>query len=86
MIEGYGNNPEDGVEGMRYKNTIGSYSHGPVLKNQNIAKAIAKMIVANHKKRIGQPVQWAHIKIRHSVNANNKITANKSTLVRELLH
>ena len=57
MIEGYGNNPEDGVEGMRYKNTIGSYSHGPVLKNQNIAKAIGKMIVANHKKRIGQPVQ-----------------------------
>ena len=55
MIEGYGNNPEDGVEGMRYKNTIGSYSHGPILKNQNIAKAIANMIVKNHKARMGQP-------------------------------
>lgn len=55
MIEGYGNNPEDGVEGMRYKNTIGSYSHGPILKNQNIAKAIANMIVKSHKARMGQP-------------------------------
>ncbi|MFC6323749.1 type 1 glutamine amidotransferase [Companilactobacillus baiquanensis] len=52
MIEGYGNNPEDGVEGMRYKNVIGSYSHGPILKNENIARAIADKIIKSHKERM----------------------------------
>ncbi|ANK60722.1 type 1 glutamine amidotransferase [Loigolactobacillus backii] len=51
MIEGFGNNPEDHVEGMRYKNTIGSYSHGPILKNINVADAIAKMIIQNYQAR-----------------------------------
>ncbi|WP_225048364.1 type 1 glutamine amidotransferase [Lacticaseibacillus kribbianus] len=45
MVQGYGNNPDDGVEGMRYKNTFGSYSHGPLLRNENIARAIAKLIL-----------------------------------------
>lgn len=52
MIEGYGNNPEDKAEGMRYKNTIGSYSHGPILKNENIAKAIANKIIHSHQDRL----------------------------------
>jgi len=52
MIEGYGNNPEEGNEGMRYKNTIGSYSHGPILKNENVARAIADKIVISHKERM----------------------------------
>ncbi|WP_334329443.1 type 1 glutamine amidotransferase [Companilactobacillus sp. HBUAS59699] len=52
MIEGYGNNPEDGNEGMRYKNTIGSYSHGPILKNENVARAIADKIIISHKERM----------------------------------
>lgn len=55
MIQGYGNNPEDGVEGMRYKNTFGSYAHGPILKNANIAKAITQLIIQNHEARVGQP-------------------------------
>ncbi|MQS52650.1 type 1 glutamine amidotransferase [Companilactobacillus mishanensis] len=54
MIEGYGNNPEDKAEGMRYKNTIGSYSHGPILKNENIAKAIAEKIITAHKERMAE--------------------------------
>ncbi|MFD1429167.1 type 1 glutamine amidotransferase [Lacticaseibacillus mingshuiensis] len=54
MVEGYGNNPEDGVEGMRYKNTIGSYAHGPILRNENIAKAITEMIIKSHDERVGQ--------------------------------
>lgn len=28
---GFGNNGEDGTEGVRYKNVFGTYSHGPVL-------------------------------------------------------
>ena len=31
MIKGYGNNGEDGTEGVRYMNVFGTYSHGPVL-------------------------------------------------------
>lgn len=33
MVEGYGNNDEDQVEGVIYKNTFGSYFHGPLLVN-----------------------------------------------------
>jgi Predicted glutamine amidotransferase len=54
MIEGYGNNPDEKQEGMRYKNTIGSYSHGPILKNENVARAIADKIIVSHQERMAQ--------------------------------
>lgn len=47
MISGYGNNPQDGVEGLQYKQTIGSYSHGPLLKNVNVAQALVDQIINN---------------------------------------
>ncbi len=31
VLAGYGNNGEDGTEGVHYKNVFGTYSHGPVL-------------------------------------------------------
>ena len=38
VVKGYGNNGEDGFEGAVYKNSIGSYFHGPLLpKNPAIA-------------------------------------------------
>ncbi|OGC57158.1 hypothetical protein A3H26_02405 [candidate division WWE3 bacterium RIFCSPLOWO2_12_FULL_36_10] len=38
VITGYGNNSEDGYEGVLYKNSIGTYLHGPVLsKNPHLA-------------------------------------------------
>lgn len=38
VIKGHGNNGEDGMEGAIYKNSIGSYFHGPLLpKNPHIA-------------------------------------------------
>lgn len=38
VIKGYGNNGSDGFEGAVYKNSIGSYFHGPLLpKNPEIA-------------------------------------------------
>jgi CobQ-like glutamine amidotransferase family enzyme len=38
VVRGAGNNGKDGTEGTRYKNTIGSYFHGPVLpKNPRLA-------------------------------------------------
>lgn len=56
MVEGFGNNPEEGVEGVRYKNTFGSYSHGPLLRNLNVAKAFADMIEARHEQRLNVAV------------------------------
>lgn len=54
MIEGYGNNPQDKVEGLHYRNLIGSYSHGPLLKNTNVANAIIKTILERHERRLAQ--------------------------------
>jgi lipid II isoglutaminyl synthase (glutamine-hydrolysing) len=43
VINGYGNNGEDGTEGFLYKNSIGTYSHGPILpKNPEIADYLIK--------------------------------------------
>lgn len=40
---GYGNNGEDKTEGARYKNSFGSYLHGPILpKNPNFADHLIK--------------------------------------------
>ena len=43
ILQGCGNNGEDGTEGVRYKNVFGSYSHGPILpKNPEFADFILK--------------------------------------------
>ncbi|MGN1419994.1 MAG: type 1 glutamine amidotransferase [Eubacterium sp.] len=48
IIKGYGNNGEDGTEGVRYKNTFGTYSHGPVLpKNPQLADLLISKAVEN---------------------------------------
>ena len=54
MIEGYGNNPQDHVEGLRYRNFIDSYSHDPLLKNCNFANEIVQMIITRHQVRTGK--------------------------------
>ena len=41
-------NGEDGTEGVRYKNTFGTYSHGPVLpKNPQLADLLISLAVKN---------------------------------------
>lgn len=48
MIKGYGNNGEDKTEGVRYKNTFGTYSHGPVLpKNPEFADLLISKALEN---------------------------------------
>lgn len=43
VITGFGNNGEDKTEGILYKNTFGTYVHGPVLpKNPLLADEIIK--------------------------------------------
>ncbi len=54
VIKGYGNNGEDGTEGVVYKNAIGCYLHGPLLpKNPQIADwLIAKALEVKYRKEI----------------------------------
>ncbi|MBO5494109.1 MAG: glutamine amidotransferase [Eubacterium sp.] len=48
VIKGNGNNGEDGTEGVRYKNTFGTYSHGPVLpKNPELADLLISKALEN---------------------------------------
>lgn len=48
VIKGCGNNGEDGTEGVRYKNTFGTYSHGPILpKNPDFADLLISKAVEN---------------------------------------
>jgi len=54
VIKGYGNNGNDGYEGMVYKNAIGCYYHGPFLpKNPEIADfLITRIIEVKYKQKI----------------------------------
>ncbi len=48
VIQGYGNNGEDGTEGAFYQNAIATYSHGPLLpKNPFIADWLIKVALQN---------------------------------------
>lgn len=48
VIKGAGNNGEDGGEGARFKNCIGTYLHGPILpKNPQLADFIISTALAN---------------------------------------
>lgn len=48
VIKGAGNNGQDGLEGARYKNVIGTYLHGSLLpKNPNIADFLIEKAVIN---------------------------------------
>ena len=43
VVKGFGNNGEDGTEGVRYKNVYGTYSHGPLLpKNPALCDEILR--------------------------------------------
>ena len=45
VIEGNGNNGKDKTEGFRYKNTIGTYLHGPLLaRNNNLCNDLLNKI------------------------------------------
>ena len=44
VLAGYGNNGEDGTEGVRFKNVFGTYSHGPLLpKNPALCDTILQI-------------------------------------------
>ncbi|MBI2025799.1 MAG: cobalamin biosynthesis protein CobQ [Candidatus Levybacteria bacterium] len=55
VIKGYGNNGEDGYEGAIYKNSFGTYLHGPILPKNPIFSdyLIQKALEVKYKKIIG---------------------------------
>ncbi|PIS21542.1 glutamine amidotransferase [candidate division WWE3 bacterium CG08_land_8_20_14_0_20_41_15] len=55
VIHGFGNNGEDKTEGAVYKNSIGTYLHGPLLpKNPHLADLLIEKAL---KKKYGKPVE-----------------------------
>lgn len=53
---GHGNNDDDRVEGARYKNVVGTYSHGPLLsKNPEVADWLLARALERRTERTGTP-------------------------------
>ena len=54
VLKGYGSNAEDGQEGAVYRNSIGTYFHGPILpKNPELADwLIAKALERKYKEEV----------------------------------
>jgi len=49
VVKGYGNNGQDGGEGIKYKNLIGTYLHGPLLpKNPAVADFFINAMAERH--------------------------------------
>lgn len=53
---GHGNNDDDRMEGARYKNVVGTYSHGPLLsKNPEVADWLLARALERRAERTGTP-------------------------------
>jgi len=69
VIKGGGNNGEDGFEGAIYKNSIGSYYHGPLLtKNPHIADWL---ITRSLEVKYGKEIQLAPLDDSFEWQAHN---------------
>jgi CobQ-like glutamine amidotransferase family enzyme len=74
VIKGFGNNGEDRTEGAVYKNSIGSYFHGPILpKNPYLADfLIAKAL----EKKYGHPIKLEKLNDTLSSQAHDNMLKN----------
>ncbi|MDR1032805.1 MAG: glutamine amidotransferase [Candidatus Nomurabacteria bacterium] len=72
VIRGAGNNGQDGTEGARYKNAIGSYLHGPVLpKNPKLADfLIAKALQNKYDDDTLSPLDDSAEQLAHESSAS----------------
>jgi len=71
IIKGFGNNGKDKTEGMIYKNSIGTYLHGPILpKNPQIADWLIEEAI---KKKYGKKVKLEKIDDYFSIKARESI-------------
>ena len=70
---GFGNNGEDGTEGLRYRNVMGTYSHGPLLpKNPAVADELIRLAI-EHK--YGEHVELAALDDALEVRAHDTMAA-----------
>lgn len=59
VIKGFGNNGKDNLEGAVYKNSIGSYFHGPILpKNSKLADHLIKIAL---ERKYDSPIKLSPI-------------------------
>ena len=65
---GKGNNDEDGADGARYRNVVGTYLHGPLLaKNPEIADWLLDRALARRAVRNGYPASTPLMPLDDSV-------------------
>lgn len=60
VIKGHGNNGKDGTEGAVYKNSFGTYMHGPILpKNPHFADYLIKLALkVNELPELDDTLEW----------------------------
>ncbi len=77
---GRGNNDDDRVEGARYKNVVGTYSHGPLLsKNPEVADWLLARALERRATRMGEAVPaLAPLDDRAELAANEVMTKRLS--------
>ncbi|MGN0038525.1 MAG: type 1 glutamine amidotransferase [Coriobacteriales bacterium] len=70
---GFGNNGEDGTEGLRYRNVVATYSHGPLLpKNPAVADELLRLAL---ERREGAPVELAPLDDALEMRAHDTMAA-----------
>ena len=70
---GFGNNGEDGTEGLRYRNVVATYSHGPLLpKNPAVADELLRLAL---ERRGGGPVELAPLDDALETRAHDTMAA-----------
>lgn len=77
VVKGHGNNGEDGREGIRYKNLIGTYLHGPLLpKNPHVADFFIKAMAQRKGITLPDPLDDTIENFAHQ-QVKNRILAGK---------
>ncbi len=72
VIKGFGNNGEDSTEGVIYKNSFGTYLHGPILpKNPCLSDLLIKLAL---EKKYNSPIQLSPLDDSLETKAHNAIS------------
>ncbi len=75
VIKGHGNNGEDKIEGMHFKNLIGTYLHGPLLpKNPVLADLFIRAMTDRRGETLNRTLDdsienIAHEQVKRNINA-----------------
>lgn len=73
VLRGHGNNGEDDMEGVRYKNVFGTYLHGPLLpKNPHLADFLIELALERR----------GNVSILSPLGDNMEIAAHKAIMTR----